>query len=445
VEKVLIANRGEIALRVIRACRELGLRSVAVHSSADAGALWVRKAGEAVDIGKPAARHSYLNADVLLEAAQSTGADAVHPGYGFLSENAAFARRVADARLTWVGPPADAIEQMGDKAAARRVAEGAGVPVVPGSDGTVAMDEAREAADATGYPVMIKAASGGGGRGIHIAEDADALARGMESAGREAESAFGSSELYLEKLIVRPRHVEVQVIADGHGNAVHLFERECSLQRRRQKLLEESPAPGLADAAREAMTRAAVRLVREAGYVNAGTLEFIVDADGAFYFIEMNTRIQVEHPVTEMVTGLDLVKEQLRVAAGERLSFDQDAVRIRGAAIEFRINAEDPDADFRPSPGEISGLELPGGPGVRVDTAIFDGYTVPPFYDSLIAKLIVWGVDRPEAIARGSRALEEFTVGGIKTTVPFHLRVLADDGFRRGEYHTEYLAERALG
>lgn len=445
METVLIANRGEIALRVIRACRELGLRSVAVYSTADAAALWVRKADEAVEIGKPAARHSYLNADVLLEAARSSGADTVHPGYGFLAENATFARRVADAGLTWVGPSADAIEQMGDKAAARRVAEGAGVPVVPGSDGTVAMDEAREAADAIGYPVMIKAAGGGGGRGIHIAQDADALTRGMESASREAESAFGNGELYLEKCIVSPRHVEVQVIADEHGNAVHLFERDCSLQRRRQKLLEESPAPGLTDAARAEMTGAAVRLVRDSGYVNAGTLEFIVDTDGAFYFIEMNTRIQVEHPVTEMVTGLDLVKEQLRVAAGERLSFDQDAVRTCGAAIEFRINAEDPDADFRPSPGEISGLELPGGPGVRVDTAIVAGYTVPPFYDSLIAKLIVWGVDRAEAIARGRRALEEFTVGGIKTTIPFHLRVLDNDGFRRGEYHTEYLTEHSLG
>jgi acetyl-CoA carboxylase, biotin carboxylase subunit len=445
VEKVLIANRGEIALRVIRACRELGLRSVAVYSSADAGALWARKADEAVEVGKPAARHSYLNADALLEAARHSGADAVHPGYGFLAENATFARRVADAGMAWVGPAADAIEQMGDKAAARRVAEGAGVPIVPGSDGTVTIDGAREAADAIGYPVMIKAAGGGGGRGIHIAQDADALTRGMVSAGREAESAFGNGELYLEKRIVSPRHVEVQVIADGHGNAVHLFERECSLQRRRQKLLEESPAPGLTDAAREEMTRAAVALVRASGYVNAGTLEFVVDAEGGFYFIEMNTRIQVEHPVTEMVTGLDLVKEQLRVADGERLSFDQDAVATRGAAIEFRINAEDPDADFQPSPGEISGLELPGGPGVRVDTAVFDGYTVPPFYDSLIAKLIVWGVDRPEAIARGRRALEEFTIGGIKTTVPFHLRVLDDDGFRRGEYHTEYLAERGLG
>jgi len=445
VQTVLIANRGEIALRIIRACRELGLCSVAVHSTADADGLWVRKADAAVEIGKPAARHSYLNVDALLEAARSGGADAVHPGYGFLSENAGFARRVAEAGLVWVGPAAEAIAQMGDKAAARRIAESAGVPVVPGSDGTVSVGEAREAAEAIGYPVMIKAAGGGGGRGIHVAEDAEALSRGMETAAREAEAAFGNGELYLEKLIVRPRHVEVQVIADRHGNAVHLFERECSLQRRRQKLLEESPAPGLSDGAREEMSRAAVRLVETAGYVNAGTLEFVVDTDGAFFFIEMNTRIQVEHPVTEMVTGFDLVKEQLRVAAGERLSVTQREILTRGAAIEFRINAEDPDADFMPSPGEISGLELPGGPGVRVDTAVFAGYTVPPFYDSLIAKLIVWGANRDEAIARGRRALEEFTVGGIRTTIPFHLRVLDDDGFRRGEYHTEYLAERSLG
>jgi len=445
VQAVLIANRGEIALRIIRACRELGLRSIAVHSTADANGLWVRKADDAIEIGKPAARHSYLNADVLLKAARASRADAVHPGYGFLAESAGFARRVTEAGLIWVGPAAEAIEQMGDKAAARRIAESAGVPVVPGSDGTVSAGQAREAAEAIGYPVMIKAAGGGGGRGIHVAEDAVALVRGMETAGREAEASFGNGELYLERLIIRPRHVEVQVIADQHGNSVHLFERECSLQRRRQKLLEESPAPGLSDGAREEMTRAALALVEAARYTNAGTLEFVVDADGAFFFIEMNTRIQVEHPVTEMVTGCDLVKEQLRVAAGERLSFTQADIRACGAAIEFRINAEDPDADFMPSPGEISGLELPGGPGVRVDTAVYNGYAIPPFYDSLIAKLIVWGADREEAIARGRRALQEFTISGVRTTIPFHLRVLDDDGFRRGEYHTEYLAERSLG
>jgi acetyl-CoA carboxylase biotin carboxylase subunit len=445
VNKVLIANRGEIALRIIRACRELGLRTVAVHSTADSGALWVRKADEAVEIGKPAARHSYLNADALIHAARSSGADAVHPGYGFLSEQPGFARRVREAGLTWVGPSPEAIEQMGDKAVARRIAEEAGVPVVPGSHGTIDAASAAEVAEEIGYPIMIKAAGGGGGRGINVVENADGLADGIAKASREAEAAFGNGEVYLEKLILRPRHVEVQVIADEHGNAVHLFERECSLQRRRQKLLEESPAPGLTDEAREEMTSAAVSLVEASGYVNAGTLEFVVGEDGAFYFIEMNTRIQVEHPVTEAITGLDLVKEQLRVAAGERLAFSQVDVAVRGASIEFRINAEDPDADFLPSPGTISGLELPGGPGVRVDTAVFDGYTVPPFYDSLIAKLIVWGVDRTEAISRGRRALEELSVGGIRTTVPFHLRVLANGDFQKGAYHTEWLAQGGLG
>jgi acetyl-CoA carboxylase, biotin carboxylase subunit len=441
METVLIANRGEVALRIVRACRVLGLRSVAVYSSADEQALHVRKADASVCIGKPAARHSYLNADALIEAARESEADAVHPGYGFLAENAAFARTCQEAGLTWVGPAPEAIEQMGDKAVARRIAHEAGVPVVPGSDGSTDATQAPEAAEAIGYPIMIKAAGGGGGRGIHIAETADELLTAMTAAGREAEAAFGNGDLYLEKLIRRPRHVEVQVLADEHGNALHLYERECSLQRRRQKLLEESPSPGIDEATRQEMTGAAVRLVEASGYTNAGTLEFIVDDDGGFYFIEMNTRIQVEHPVTEMTTGVDLVAEQLRVAAGERLTLTQDEVSPRGAAIEFRINAEDPDAGFAPSPGEISGLELPGGPGVRVDTALYDGYTVPPFYDSMVAKLIVCGSDREDAIRRGRAALEELRIEGIKTTIPFHLRMLDDPGFRAGAYHTEYLDE----
>jgi acetyl-CoA carboxylase, biotin carboxylase subunit len=441
METVLIANRGEVALRIVRACRVLGLRSVAVYSTADEQALHVRKADASVCIGKPAARHSYLNADALIEAARESEADAVHPGYGFLAENAAFARTCQEAGLTWVGPAPEAIEQMGDKAVARRIAHEAGVPVVPGSDGSTDATQAPEAAEAIGYPIMIKAAGGGGGRGIHIAETADELLTAMTAAGREAEAAFGNGDLYLEKLIRRPRHVEVQVLADEHGNALHLYERECSLQRRRQKLLEESPSPGIDEATRQEMTGAAVRLVEASGYTNAGTLEFIVDDDGGFYFIEMNTRIQVEHPVTEMTTGVDLVAEQLRVAAGERLTLTQDEVSPRGAAIEFRINAEDPDAGFAPSPGEISGLELPGGPGVRVDTALYDGYTVPPFYDSMVAKLIVCGSDREDAIRRGRAALEELRIEGIKTTIPFHLRMLDDPGFRAGAYHTEYLDE----
>jgi len=445
VRRVLIANRGEVAVRVIRACRELEIESVAVYSQADESALHVRQADHSINIGKAAARFSYLNPAVLIEAAQRSGADAVHPGYGFLSENAEFARRCHDAELIWVGPPAEAIELMGDKAAARKVAAQADVPIVPGTEGAVAPEQAFAAAERIGYPVMLKAAAGGGGKGIRVARDGDELKDCVTVAAREARAAFGDSALYLEKLLVTPRHVEIQVLADTHGNVIHLYERECSLQRRRQKLLEESPSPALDPGTRESMAAAAVRLAGAAGYTNAGTVEFLLDGTGAFHFIEMNTRIQVEHPVTEMVTGVDLVKEQLRIAAGERLAFGQEGISLHGAAIEFRITAEDPDADFHPSPGQITGLEIPGGPGVRLDTALYAGYTVPPFYDSLIAKLIVWGRDRQEAIARGRRALEEFAIDGIDTTIPFHLQILEHPGFRRGEYHTEYLTDLALG
>jgi acetyl-CoA carboxylase biotin carboxylase subunit len=441
MRRVLIANRGEIALRVIRACRELELESVAVYSSADETALHVRKADQAVCIGKPAARQSYLNVEALIDAARESGADAVHPGYGFLAENADFARRCQAAGLIWIGPDPEAIDRMGDKAVARNLAMNADVPVVPGTEGTVEPREAAAVAQDIGYPLMIKAAGGGGGRGIRIARDADELQNGAAEAAREADAAFGNPALYLEKLIETPRHVEVQVLADTHGNVIHLFERECSLQRRRQKLLEESPSPALDPAARERITASAVRLAQATGYTNAGTVEFLLDTDGAFYFIEMNTRIQVEHPVTELLTGVDLVKEQIGIASGEPLAVTQAQVSQHGASIEFRITAEDPDADFRPSPGQITHLELPGGPGVRVDTAIYDGYSIPPFYDSLVAKLIVWGRNRDEAIARGRRALEEFVIDGIATTIPFHLRMLTDAGFRRGEYHTEYLAQ----
>jgi acetyl-CoA carboxylase, biotin carboxylase subunit len=441
MRRVLIANRGEIALRVIRACRELELESVAVYSSADETALHVRKADQAVCIGKPAARQSYLNVEALIDAARESGADAVHPGYGFLAENADFARRCQAAGLIWIGPDPEAIDRMGDKAVARNLAMNADVPVVPGTEGTVEPREAAAVAQDIGYPLMIKAAGGGGGRGIRIARDADELQNGAAEAAREADAAFGNPALYLEKLIETPRHVEVQVLADTHGNVIHLFERECSLQRRRQKLLEESPSPALDPAARARITASAVRLAQATGYTNAGTVEFLLDTDGAFYFIEMNTRIQVEHPVTELLTGVDLVKEQIGIASGEPLAVTQAQVSQHGASIEFRITAEDPDADFRPSPGQITHLELPGGPGVRVDTAIYDGYSIPPFYDSLVAKLIVWGRNRDEAIARGRRALEEFVIDGIATTIPFHLRMLTDAGFRRGEYHTEYLAQ----
>jgi acetyl-CoA carboxylase biotin carboxylase subunit len=445
VRKVLVANRGEIALRVIRACRELGLETVAVFSTADEGALHVRKADEAVCIGPPRARDSYLSIPALIQAAKQTGAEAIHPGYGFLAENAAFAAACEAEGIVFVGPSADATERMGDKALARTLAREARVPTVPGTDGTASLDEALATASQLGYPVMVKAAAGGGGRGIKVARGPDELGEVLTQAAREADAAFGDASLYVEKLLVDARHVEVQVLGDSRGDVIHLYERECSLQRRRQKLVEEAPSPALDPETRRGICEAAVRLATAVSYTSAGTLEFLLDSSGAFYFIEMNTRIQVEHPVTEMVTGIDLVKEQLRVAAGEPLSVRQGDVELRGAAIELRINAEDADNDFMPSPGQITALELPGGPGVRVDTAIFDGYTIPPFYDSLVAKLIVWGRDRAEAIERARRALQEFRVEGIKTTIPFHLALLDDPGFAAGDYHVDYLERKLAG
>jgi len=440
LNKVLVANRGEIALRVVRACRELGVTSVAVYSDADEEALHVRHADVAVNIGPPPAGKSYLDMEAIIEAAKETGADAVHPGYGFLAENADFAAACRDAGLVFVGPSAEAIEKLGNKSAARRLAEEADVPVVPGSKESASVDEAIETAEEIGYPVMVKAAAGGGGRGIRVAENEEELRKSVQVAKREAESAFGDGSLYLEKFLTGPHHVEVQVMADHEGNVIHLYERECSMQRRRQKVLEEAPSPGISDEVRERICDAAVRLAREARYANAGTVEFLVERDD-FYFIEMNTRIQVEHPVTEMLTGVDLVKEQILVASGEPLSLKQEDVPFVGHAMEFRINAEDPDQDFMPSPGEITFLEVPGGPGVRVDSAIYQGYTIPPFYDSMVGKLIVWGLNREEAIKRSGRALREYRLEGIKTTIPLHLRLLEDDAFRSGEYHTGYLEE----
>jgi acetyl-CoA carboxylase, biotin carboxylase subunit len=440
LKKVLVANRGEVALRVIRACQELEIPAVAVYSDADSEALHVRHADEAVHIGPPTAGKSYLNVEALIEAARETRAEGIHPGYGFLAENARFAAACRDAGFTFIGPPVEAIEKMGNKSAVRRLAQEADVPVVPGSEKSATADEAVETAEAIGYPVMVKAAAGGGGRGIRVAEDEGELRKAVQVAKREAESAFGDGTLYLEKLLVGPRHVEVQVMGDNDGNVLHLYERECSMQRRRQKVLEEAPSPGISPEVRERMTEAAVRLAREVGYANAGTVEFLVEGDD-FYFIEMNTRIQVEHPVTEMLTGVDLVKQQIQVAGGEPLSVEQEDVPMVGHAMEFRINAEDPERDFMPSPGEISFLDVPGGPGVRVDSAIYQGYKIPPFYDSMVGKLIIWALTREEAINRARRALREYRLEGIKTTIPLHTRLLQEDGFRSGEYHTGYLEE----
>ncbi|MGA7990907.1 MAG: acetyl-CoA carboxylase biotin carboxylase subunit [Thermoanaerobaculia bacterium] len=447
-QKVLVANRGEIALRIIAACKELGVATVAVHSEADRDALHVRAADEAVCIGPAAASGSYLNITSLVAAAEITSADAVHPGYGFLAENAHFAEILEEVGLKWIGPSPDAIRRMGDKSVAKSTVKEVGVPTVPGSPGPLdSIEDSMRLAGRIGYPVLLKAVAGGGGRGMRVARSDKELAAAFELATREAERAFGNGSIYLEKYLAEPRHVEIQIFGDSHGRVVHLGERECSLQRRHQKILEESPSPALSDSLRAAMGAAAVAAARAVSYVGAGTVEFLLDEDGSFYFMEMNTRIQVEHPVTEMVTGFDLVKEQIRVAAGEPLSFgptpgDGDAAgagwKPRGHAIEFRINAEDP-VTFAPSPGTVTTFHLPGGPGVRVDTAAYSGWKIPPYYDSLIAKLIVHGRDREEALARGKRALELFIVEGVKTTIPLHLRLLDDPDVRHGRFSTKWL------
>jgi acetyl-CoA carboxylase biotin carboxylase subunit len=443
LRKVLIANRGEIAVRVIRACREQGIATVAVYSEADREALHVLMADEAYLLGPAPAAESYLAIDRVVGVARAAGAQAIHPGYGFLAENAAFAQACAEAGLVFIGPPPAAIRAMGDKMAARALAREQGVPTVPGTLDAVADDAtARRVAREIGYPVMIKAAMGGGGKGMRLVHREEDLEPALRMARGEAGAAFGDSSVYLERAIEAPRHIEVQVLADAHGSVVHLGERECSIQRRHQKLVEECPSPVVDAALRERLGDAARRLARAAGYVNAGTVEFLLDADRNFYFLEMNTRLQVEHPVTEMVTGIDLVREQLRIAAGEPLAFRQADIVARGAAIECRINAEDPFAGWLPSPGTLTGLQPAAGPWVREDSGVYEGYTVPRFYDTLLAKLIVWGADRPAAIARMARALGEYRVAGVRTTLPILGRIMADDDFRTGRLSTAFLEQR---
>jgi acetyl-CoA carboxylase biotin carboxylase subunit len=440
IRKLVIANRGEIAVRVQRACRELGIETIQVYSEADRSSLAVQMADQAVCIGPPRSSESYLQGDRIVHVAKAFGADAIHPGYGFLSENAVFAALCEDNGIVFVGPPGKVIALMGDKASARAMAVEADVPVTPGSSGTVAdASAAARVAASLGYPVILKAVAGGGGRGMRVVEEEADLAGRFEAASREAKAAFGDGTMYVEKYLTRVRHVEIQVLADGE-DVLHLGERDCSSQRRNQKLVEESPSPGLSEALRTRMGEAAVRLCRHVGYRNAGTIECIVDpASGTFYFMEMNTRVQVEHPVTECVTGVDIVKEQIRIGEGQRLSLRQDELRLHGHAIECRINAEDPAQGFMPHPGELTRVVFPGGPGIRVDSHVYSGYRVPPNYDSLLAKIIAWGRDRAEAIARMQRALHELRVEGVPTTAGFLSRLLASDTFVRGEVHTRYV------
>lgn len=439
-QRVLIANRGEIAVRILRACRELGVDTVAVYSAADADALHVQLATQAVCIGPAKAADSYLNVDALLTVARQTGCDALHPGYGFLSENAEFAQRCADLGLTFIGPSGDVIRTMGNKAAARALMQAHGVPVVPGSNGPVATaQDAQAVAESIGYPVLVKASAGGGGRGMRRVDRPEELVAKFEEARAEALACFGDGQLYLEKLILNPKHIEFQILADRHGAVIHLGERDCSIQRKNQKLVEESPSKALSPQLREAMGAAAVAAARAAGYENAGTIEFVLDQEGKFYFIEMNTRIQVEHPVTELVTGLDLVREQIRVSAGLPLSVTQEEVLFRGHAIECRINAEDPAKGFQPCPGRIGFLHLPGGYGVRVDTGLYTGYELPPYYDSLMAKLIVYAPTRLEAIRRMRRALEELVIEGPATNTDLLHQILHHPDFVRGNYSTGFL------
>ena len=446
-KKVLIANRGEIACRIIRACRELGVKTVAIHSEVDRECMHVKLADQAICVGPASASESYLNIPSIIAAAEISGADAIHPGYGFLAENTYFAEVCEACGIKFIGPKKDSIEKMGDKIAARELMKKSGVPVVPGSDGPVDAEDPKifALAKKIGYPVIIKATAGGGGKGMRIVVSEETLKNAIVMAQTEAKAAFGNPDVYMEKYIEEPHHIEFQVLGDAFGKVCYLPERDCSIQRRHQKLVEESPSPLINDVLRKKMGKAAKNAAAAVKYVTVGTVEFLVDKHGAFYFMEMNTRIQVEHPVTEMITGVDLVKEQIKLAAGEKLSFDSEKIKILGHAIECRINAEDPDKDFLPSPGKIGKLFLPGGPGIRVDSHVYSGYTIPPFYDSLIAKIIAFGSDRGEAVLRMQRALKEVEIEGIKNTSTLHGKIMANEQFRKGSVSTDFLPKYIFG
>ncbi|QGU96660.1 acetyl-CoA carboxylase biotin carboxylase subunit [Clostridium bovifaecis] len=438
--KILIANRGEIAVRVIRACREIGIETVAVYSEADREALHVSMADEAVCIGPAKAGESYLNMENIISATVLTGAQAVHPGFGFLSENSKFAQMCRECNITFIGPDVETIENMGNKSKAREIMIKAGVPVTPGSEGNIEnLEEALVEAEGIGYPVMIKASAGGGGRGIRIAKDKDEVIKVFDTAKREAKGAFGDDSMYMERFIENPRHIEFQILGDNYGNVIHLGERDCSIQRRNQKVLEETPCPIMNEKLRKTMGEVAIKAAKAVNYKGAGTIEFLVDNKGNFYFMEMNTRIQVEHPVTEMVTGIDLVKEQIKIAAGKELNITQDDIKINGHSIECRINAENPEKGFMPSPGTMIVTHIPGGSGIRIDSAIYQGYKMPPHYDSMIAKLIVHGKDRDEAVSKMKRALEEFILEGIDTNIDFQLQILNNNVFKKGAYNTGFI------
>lgn len=444
-KKVLIANRGEIAVRIIRACREMGISTVAVYSEIDKEALHTQLADEAVCIGPAMPKDSYLNMANILSACVLTGADAIHPGFGFLSENSKFAKMCKQCNIKFIGPDYETIDLIGNKAKARKIMKASDVPVVPGFEGEIKDEnKALELAEKIGYPIMIKAAAGGGGKGIRVAFNEEEFLKGFKTAKAEAKACFGDDTLYLEKFIQKPKHIEFQILADEYGNIIHLGERECSMQRKNQKVLEEAPSNVLTDELRAKMGEIAKRAARAVDYKNAGTIEFLYDKDNNFYFMEMNTRIQVEHPITEMITGIDLVKEQIKIAAGEPLNYTQDDIKIKGHAIECRVNAEDPEHDFRPCPGKIEELCVPGGMGVRIDSAIFCGYNIPPCYDSMIAKVITFGNDRNEAIVKMRRALSEFAIGGVKTNINFDLSILETKEFLEGEYDTSFLEEKMV-